>query len=154
MAVVIAWQHNLANGELRVSTKLPRRDVVENFTQAFARDNWAVEYEDLGLVVLKRGPRGDTGCALLLLFFPLGLAYLFTDWGKAMLRIELRRMDAGYSQIRIEWRNAGLRPEVTHFVSWLQNVNGQVIDDELGVARRRRARDRIGRTRRRSRHDD
>jgi len=155
IAAVIAWQHNLSNGEFSVSTKLPRNEVIENFAQAFVRDNWVTEHEGARLVVLKRGPRGDTGCALLLLFLPLGLAYLFTDWGKATLRLELRRIDAGYSEVRMEWRNVGLRSEVTHFANWLREVDNEWMEERTDrLARPRRARDRIGRIRRSRRNDD
>ncbi|OGO48739.1 MAG: hypothetical protein A2W34_08690 [Chloroflexi bacterium RBG_16_64_32] len=113
--------------------------------------DWTVEYRDRESIFLKKGPSGATGCLLLVLFLPLGLAYLLTDSGRGKLTARAWTNDEGDTELEMEWENAGPRRQLETFVEWLKEQEGEERDesadpddeDETTVSRRRRKRRRL-----------
>jgi hypothetical protein len=117
--------------EIRVTTHLDARDVCDNAIRGFARDGWELLEERHGWVLLGKGPHGGMGCIWLVLFFPIGLAYLFTGWGKRKLWIRALESPQGLSDVEISWQNANRsdKSDARDFARWLEEQPAYDQDD-------------------------
>lgn len=122
MIGVLAWAilSNRRTGEIAAIAQLDPEDVIDNAVMYFASDGWQVSNERGGWAYLQKGPSGGTGCLWLILFFPIGLAYLFTDWGKGSLTIRAEE-DNDTTHVLIQWQEAEMHDAVQEFVRWLQS---------------------------------
>lgn len=114
------WIVRQSSGSLSAVTNLSRREVLDELVQFFVLDDWIVQHKAGDFVVLQKKASGATGCLLLLLFFPLGLAYLLTDWGTGKTTIRVWEGDDVTTDVEIEWRNAPIRGPVEQAVRWLE----------------------------------
>jgi hypothetical protein len=72
-----------------------------------------------GLVTMRRGVGGLSALVLMIIFFPLGLVYLLTDWGRPRLMVTARPRDGGGCDVELRWRNAPIRRHVAEVVRGL-----------------------------------
>jgi hypothetical protein len=59
------------------------------------------------------------GCLLLILFFPVGLVYLLTDWWAGEITVQAQKNDEGLTDVEIKWLNAS-RGDIKNIVRWLE----------------------------------
>jgi hypothetical protein len=113
-----------SSGEIATTTDLDPEDAIDNGIKAFVADGWETQEDRGNFAILKKGPGGGTGCLLLFLFFPIGLAYLLTDWGRGRLTIRAAEGE-DKTHVLIQWHNTGIRSEVEDFVHWLESQPGR-----------------------------
>lgn len=123
----LLWYAYQSGGRISDVTALAPREVADEVTRFFVLTGWKLEERGKDFLFMRRGASGSTGCLLLLLFFPLGLAYLLTDWGQGKLTISYWKNDEGDTEVEFDWSNAAIRGRIGRFVEWLEE---QDEDDE------------------------
>jgi len=120
LAVAAAIAANRAsNGTLTVKTPLLPDEVLDILSRHFVKQSWTVQHRDRHFVALKSPPNVGTGCLLCLLFLPLGLVYLLTDWSRG--RLAATALDSKtMTEVEMEWRNVGIRGQIERFAVWLE----------------------------------
>lgn len=116
LAVYVRYQ---SSGRAETTATWTQRDIVDSLIEYFAVDGWDVAQHTAGLVVMRRGVSGCSALALLIVFLPLGLAYLFTDWGRPRVTATVRPLPGGGCQVELQWRNAPVRRQVAAIVERL-----------------------------------
>ena len=114
------WILYQSSGSLRAVTSLSPGAVLDEIVDFFAVNDWTVQHKARDFVLLKKSPSGVTGCLLLVLFLPVGLAYLLTDWGTGKTTVRVWENDQGATEVEIAWRNAEIRGQVADAVRWLE----------------------------------
>ena len=117
---LFVWNNYQSNGRIVTATSLTRREVVEEAIRYFAPGGWKVEERGRDFVLMRRGPSGCGALLFLVLFFPLGLVYLFTDWGKGTLTVNCSENDEGGTDVQFDWKNAGKRGSVMRLAKWFE----------------------------------
>ena len=116
----LIWIYYQSSGSLHAVTSLSRLEVLDELVDFFALNDWTVQHKARDFVLLKKRPSGATGCLLLVLFLPIGLAYLLTDWGTGKTTVRVWENDEGATEVEIGWRNAEIRGQVAETVRWLE----------------------------------
>jgi hypothetical protein len=117
----LIWIFYQSSGSLHAVTSLSPSEVLDEVVDYFALSDWVVQHKARDFVLLKKAPSGVAGCLLLVLFLPVGLAYLLTDWGTGKTNVRVRETDEGATEVEIGWRNAGIRGQVAEAIRWLEN---------------------------------
>ncbi len=116
----LIWIFYQSSGSLHAVTSLSPGEVLDEVVDFFALNDWAVQHKARDFVLLKKSPSGATGCLLLVLFLPIGLAYLLTDWGTGKTTVRVWENDEGDTEVEIAWRNAEIRGQVAKAIRWLE----------------------------------
>jgi len=116
----LIWIFYQSSGSLHAVTSLSPAEVLDEVVDFFALNEWTVQHKARDFVLLKKSPSGATGCLLLILCLPVGLAYLLTDWGTGKTTVRARENDEGATEVEIGWRNAGIRGQVAEAIRWLE----------------------------------
>jgi hypothetical protein len=116
----LIWISYQSSGSLRAVTSLSPAEALDQVVDFFALGDWVVEHKAHDFVLLKRSPSGVIGCLLLVLFLPVGLAYLLTDWGTGKAGVRVWENDEGATDVEIAWRNATIRGHVAKALCWLE----------------------------------
>jgi hypothetical protein len=90
--------------------------LMNDFKDYFGPEGWKESHRGSDMLILEKGPDGCMALFLLVVFLPLGLVYLLTDWGKARLALMVRPVSTGETEFRIEWRGSALRNQVQAFL--------------------------------------
>jgi hypothetical protein len=117
----LIWIFYQSSGSLHAVTSLSPSEVLDEVVDYLALSDWVVQHKARDFVLLKKGPSGVAGCLLLVLFLPVGLAYLLTDWGTGKTNVRVRETDEGATEVEIGWRNAGIRGQLAEAIRWLEN---------------------------------
>jgi hypothetical protein len=120
VAGLLIWILYQSSGSLHAVTNLSPGAVLDEVVDLFAVNDWTVQHKARDFVVLKKSPSGVAGCLLLVLFFPVGLAYLLTDWGTGKTTIRVWENNQGATKVEIVWQNAGIRRQVEEAIHWLK----------------------------------
>ncbi|MCJ7510182.1 MAG: hypothetical protein MUP14_04740 [Dehalococcoidia bacterium] len=120
VAGLLIWILYQSSGLLRAVTYLSPTGVLDEVVDLFAVNDWTVQHKARDFVVLKKSPSGVAGCLLLVLFFPVGLAYLLTDWGTGKTTVRVWENNQGATKVEIVWQNAGIRRQVEEAIHWLK----------------------------------
>ena len=120
-AILTLWIYGAyqSNGSVQAETSWSQREVIDSAIEYFAVDGWDVQDRTAGLVTMRRGVSGCSALLLLIIFFPLGLVYLLTDWGRPRLTVTARPRDGGGCDVELRWRNAPVRRQVAEVVRGL-----------------------------------
>jgi hypothetical protein len=100
-------------------TTLSPREVLREVADYYVLGGWSIKHKAHDFTVLSCKHDAATGCLYLILFLPLGLAYLLTDWGDGEIIVQAWENDEGHTDVKIEWRNAS-RGDVKKIVRWLE----------------------------------
>lgn len=116
LIVALVWMAYLSNG--RITGEAPQRsdDLIENLATYLATEGWKQEHRVRDLLIMQRGPSGCLALLLLVVFLPLGLVYLLTDWGKARVALSVRPGSNVATEFQIDWRGAAIRQELRSFL--------------------------------------
>jgi hypothetical protein len=114
------WIFYQSSGSLRAVTSLSPAEALDQVVDFFALGEWVVQHKAHDFVLLKRSPSGVTGCLLLVLCLPVGLAYLLTDWGTGKTAVRVWENDERATDVEIAWRNATIRGQVAKALRWLE----------------------------------
>ncbi len=117
---LLAWNTYQSNGRIVTVTSLTRKEVSEEAISFFVPGGWKVEERGRDFVFMRRGVSGCTALFFLVIFFPLGLVYLFTDWGRGRLTVSFWDNDEGTTDVELDWRNAGIRGSAIRLANWLE----------------------------------
>jgi hypothetical protein len=116
----LIWILYQSSGSFHAVTSLPPAEVLNEVVDFFALNDWTVQHKARDFVLLKKSPSGVTGCLLLVLCLPVGLAYLLTDWGTGKTAVRVWENDERATDVEIAWRNATIRGQVAKALRWLE----------------------------------
>jgi hypothetical protein len=119
---LLIWILYESSGSLHAVTYLSPAGVLDEVVDLFAVNDWTVQHKARDFVLLKKSPSGVAGCLLLVLFLPVGLAYLLTDWGAGKTTVRVWENNQGTTEVEIAWRNAAIRAQVKEAIRWLQET--------------------------------
>lgn len=115
----VVWPGYLLSGRISVQTNWSPREVGDSLESYFVPSGWQVRHRASDFLVLGRGPSGCSALLYLVIFFPVGLVYLLTDWGRARLAARFSRDEGAKTQVELEWRNAAIRREISKILEGL-----------------------------------
>ena len=133
---VLAWDTYQSNGKVVAYTLLGVDDAIDEAITFFVPGGWKVEQEAEGFVFMRSGASGCTSLLLLVIFFPLGLVYLFTDWGRGSVKATAWQNNEESTGVELDWNNAGIRGAVKRLAEWYECQDEP--DDRPPVRKRRR----------------
>ena len=94
--------------------------MADSLISYFVPDGWKLEHRAKDFLILKRGANGCTGLIWLVIFLPLGLVYLLTDWGRGKLTARFWRSGGGATQVELRWNNAAIRRQIGRVLEALE----------------------------------
>lgn len=119
IGLAMIWSLLQSSGTLVVVTNFTADEVANGVESAFVPGGWDVRYRGADFMTLQSGPNGCTGLLLLVIFLPLGLIYLLTDWGRGKLTVRYVERKAHETEVEFAWSNVSIRGPVQDFAAWL-----------------------------------
>lgn len=119
IGLAMIWSLPQSSGSLVVVTGLTPDEVADGVESAFVPGGWDVRYRGADFMTLQSGPSGCSALILLIIFLPLGLIYLLTDWGRGKLTVRYEERKAGETEVQLSWSNASIKAHVQSFAQWL-----------------------------------
>lgn len=116
LAVALVWMAYLSNGRITGETPLGSDEFIEELESYLVPSGWRQGHRSKDLLLMEKGPSGCMGLLLLVVFLPLGLVYLLTDWGRAKVAVSLRPASRGATEFQIDWRGTAIRQELRAFL--------------------------------------
>lgn len=120
-ALLWLWRESSGSIEKRTSLKGP--ELTDEIVNHFMSDGWDVERQTGDVLMLHRSADIWVGLLLLVLFFPVGLLYLYTDRGNGSLTITYREYGGSGTKFQIEWRQAIVGGQVRRLLEWLGEID-------------------------------
>lgn len=118
------WRESAGSIETRASLKGP--ELTDEIVNHFTSDGWDVERQTDDVLLLQRSADVWVGMLLLVLFFPVGLLYLFTDRGYGSLKVTYREYGGSGTKFLLEWHHAVVRGQVRRLLEWLEEIDHDV----------------------------
>jgi hypothetical protein len=126
------WLAYLSNGTSTAVTILSPDEVLDATIDTFVPADWRVAHRTNALLVLERPASGCAGLFLLLVFFPLGLVYLLTPWGRGKLTLQCWPLEDEETDVQLRWSSAAIRSDAKRFLEWLETEEEEEADEEDG----------------------
>lgn len=124
LLALAVWSWYASTGRAAGVTSLSADEFTDEVESCFVPDGWKLEHRARDFLIFQRGASGCTGLVLLVVFLPLGLVYLLTDWGRGKLVVSFRENDGRGTEFQFDWNNAAIRGHVRRLVDWLEEDAG------------------------------
>lgn len=116
LVAALVWMLYLSNGSVTGELSLPAAEFFDELEDYFVPSGWRRGHRSEDILLLEKGPDGCLGLLLLVVFFPLGLVYLLTDWGRARMTVRVHQGHGDEHEFLIDWHAAAVRNEVQRFL--------------------------------------
>ena len=125
--LLLFWFWREAHGDIAAVSSLTTAQLADEVSNHFMADGWDVEQSTEALLSMSKGVNVWLGLLLLLLFFPVGLLYLLTDWGNGRLTVSFGQQAGGETTFQLEWRNVPTRNQARRLLEWLEEIDQDVL---------------------------
>ena len=113
VVIFVVWPRSrYQSGTVATTTSWTFREVADSLISYFVPDGWQVEHRGEDLLILKQGATGCAALVWLVVFFPLGLVYLLTDWSRGKLTARFWKNRDGVTEVELCWSNALIRRQI------------------------------------------
>lgn len=119
--IIAVWATYQSNGTVSTTTSWKPREIADSMISYFVPDGWHLEHRANDFLVLKRGPSAFVAFLWLVLFLPLGLLYLLTDWGRGKLTARFWVTSGKATEVELHWSGAAVRGRIARVVEGLAN---------------------------------